>query len=1746
MAGLREPEGDKPMRRGLGTRSLRAGLLALGAFLLAHEASAAIVLTPNAAALYPTQTVTVTANLSGLPVLAAGTGTLSTTGLAGVSTIPAVITFTKLSRLTVAAATFQIVVAASAVATTGTMVVTDVTFGGGSAPFTVQIVEPTLHLSVTTPTVTLGASTINVNVRVQPDPGFGKNVPASGVPLLFGVDAGAPPANVTAGGAQNETSPFGRTLTFPFSRTGAVTGGSYTVIVAAAWNGTAGPQTATAPMTLLVPDVSVIPAAFPTSVCNGGLASTTNPYAIISNFGYAGTVTTNPVSVPPGVTPVGFPKSYTLAAGQTLQQPFTFQALGAAVGSQIVTASLLDAAAGINKTYSVGITVINPNVTATTTTASISMQAGGASQAFTANTTGPPIICNAFNTVDYTVTGLPAGFTLPGMVSVSPAPGGPYPAANLPISAGAGVVPGSYPANVHFNVTKTGQSGNVPVTVNVSGGPDFTLAASVNPITINQGQTGSTVISLNPLNGFNGAANCTIPAIQSVTPSPNAFAVGVGKPTSVAFTVAANAAPGTYTASVDGTAAGVPGTRSVKVTIVVPPPPDFTLTASVPTLTLAQGGTGKITFTMNALNGWNFPVTLSVPVIPNVTAALTTGTFPGAGGPIDVTFTASAAAPAGTIPVIVSGTNVNVNGSPTTRTANVNILVQPPQDFSLAVSPLTLRLVQGDTGPVTVTLNALNGFTGAASVTAPAPSGVTFSSTSFAVGAGAPATIQVITTPATPVGTSTVTFTATAPGVTGQRTGSFSLTVDPKPDFSLLVQPPGVTLAPLGTTQVTVTVQGSLAGFVDVAAPTTIPGVSFNPLTFSIPVGGSKTFDVTAGAAATGTASGVFIGIAGGGTLQHTASFTVAMSASPDFQVVLAPPTLVLSAGGAGLSNVSIVPINGFGGTFNLTIAPPSGITVTPLSAANVAPNTATVLGVSVAPGLFGVFDVPVSATSTQLPLTRSATLRVTVPAPDYTLTATPASLLLAPGGSAPVTITANPINGFVGTVTVVPALPSGVDVDQKSFALGPGESRTVTVSALPGAAAGFVSLLFNGTSPGLAPHSVSVPISIQTTPDFTLNVTPTVINLPAGGKAQAQVTLIPLNGWSGGVDVTVTGSSGISVVPASFPLQQRILYPIEIRAADDAPAGAVTLLFTASGANGGAGVTVTRQVNVRVSVGASDFNVRITPAAPQVAAGRTATLSFVLDPSGSFAGTATITPLDLPAGASLTPAQPLLAPNVPQAATLSVPRGTRPGTYTLTFRADETPGSNLRARRPLLISKTLTLPLVVLPPTGGFSVVAVPPTVLASPGQAVAVRYEFRNLGDEPLVITGDTFVRRDRNGAVFDTTEETVGLALPPRGTASVSNTVLATGEQFAKSGIPAIVFEDRTFRATPDSTGFVATATAPVAVTAVNSLLATTSVTRLSVVYPPSGTLVGRGDNLRAQGVIFGSGTGNVLVGWLYDGVLVETATVPLQNGSPTSVTNSVSLPTLLAGNHEIALAILAPNTLSSPSVQIYVDEGLTTLRLVAPTAGAVFAPAFSVPTFAWIPAPGVARYGVGLRRRGAPGARYRWAFTSDTFWGPPAAFWNELPDGDYEWVVRGFTASGRSLLDRQMGGATASPTSEGTLDVADGWTVTSSTGRFSIGGADSALADLGGQSSGVEGGARFTWKEIAGALYIHAIYLETAEGPHRVRTEILPKPGLLLPAGAMPKGGPLLWRVTAIDRDGRPLGATVLAAVPGVAR
>jgi hypothetical protein len=88
----------------------------------------------------------------------------------------------------------------------------------------------------------------------------------------------------------------------------------------------------------------------------------------------------------------------------------------------------------------------------------------------------------------------------------------------------------------------------------------------------------------------------------------------------------------------------------------------------------------------------------------------------------------------------------------------------------------------------------------------------------------------------------------------------------------------------------------------------------------------------------------------------------------------------------------------------------------------------------------------------------------------------------------------------------------------------------------------------------------------------------------------------------------------------------------------------------------------------------------------------------------------------------------------------------------------------------------------------------------------------------------------------------------------------------------------------------------------------------------------------------------------------------------------------------------------------------------------------------------------------------------------------------------------------------------------------------------------LQDLHGIATADSSGVRFVWQEIPGALYVHSLYEQAPDGLKRVRIEALSGPSLLLPSAAMPRGGPFVWRVSAIDKDGHPLGGMAAAPVP----
>jgi len=143
--------------------------------------------------------------------------------------------------------------------------------------------------------------------------------------------------------------------------------------------------------------------------------------------------------------------------------------------------------------------------------------------------------------------------------------------------------------------------------------------------------------------------------------------------------------------------------------------PNFTLSASPSSLTMALNSSDTSTITVTSLNGFNGSVSLSASGLPSgVTASfnpITTTTTS------VLTLTASATAQTGTAAVTITG----VSGS-LTQTTSVFITVSAPS-FSIGGNPASLAVTAGGTATSTLTVTSANGFVGTVTFTcAGAPS----------------------------------------------------------------------------------------------------------------------------------------------------------------------------------------------------------------------------------------------------------------------------------------------------------------------------------------------------------------------------------------------------------------------------------------------------------------------------------------------------------------------------------------------------------------------------------------------------------------------------------------------------------------------------------------------------------------------------------------------------------------------------------------------------------------------------------------------------------------------------------------------------------------------------------------------------------------------------------------------------------------------------------------------------------------
>jgi hypothetical protein len=295
---------------------------------------------------------------------------------------------------------------------------------------------------------------------------------------------------------------------------------------------------------------------------------------------------------------------------------------------------------------------------------------------------------------------------------------------------------------------------------------------------------------------------------------------------------------------------------------------------------------------------------------------------------------------------------------------------------------------------------------------------------------------------------------------------------------------------------------------------------------------------------------------------------------------------------------------------------------------------------------------------------------QATLPA-DFTLSSTPATITLVPGGAGQkISVSALSLNAFSGTVTVaITGLPAGVTAQPSSLTLTPGTAQAVIMTAAASAAAGNATLTLTATSGALS-HTATVAATISSTPsqDYSLTVSPTSLSLTTGATGSAiSVKANAVNGFASKVSIAITGlPAGVTVQPSSLTLTPGTAQSVTITAAASAAAGNATLTFT------GTSGTLTHQATVAVTISSPatpDYTLTVSPTSLTLTTGAAgSSVSVKANGVDGFSSTVKVTLAGLPSGVTANPTSLNLTPGTAQNTTLTASSSAATASSTITF----------------------------------------------------------------------------------------------------------------------------------------------------------------------------------------------------------------------------------------------------------------------------------------------------------------------------------------------------------------------------------------------------------------------------------------------------------------------------------------------
>ncbi|HMJ36239.1 MAG TPA: S8 family serine peptidase [Baekduia sp.] len=305
----------------------------------------------------------------------------------------------------------------------------------------------------------------------------------------------------------------------------------------------------------------------------------------------------------------------------------------------------------------------------------------------------------------------------------------------------------------------------------LSAAPDFTLTATPASATVPAGGTATYAVDVGAINGLSSDVALSVgglPAAQGTASiAPGTIAGGSGSAT-LTVTTAASAVPGTYALTVRAAAGATVHTASVA--LVVPAPPDFTLSATPATATVLAGQGTSYTVAVGSQGGFAADVALSLSGLSATegTATFTPATVAGGAGTSQLTVTAAGSLAAGSHPLTITGQSGSI-----THTATVTLVVAAAPDFALAVSPSSRTVVAGQSTTYQVGVSSAGGFAGTVGLSLSGlPAAATASFSPVSLTAPGTATLTVRTQRQTTRGTFTLRVTGRSGTLTRQATAS--------------------------------------------------------------------------------------------------------------------------------------------------------------------------------------------------------------------------------------------------------------------------------------------------------------------------------------------------------------------------------------------------------------------------------------------------------------------------------------------------------------------------------------------------------------------------------------------------------------------------------------------------------------------------------------------------------------------------------------------------------------------------------------------------------------------------------------------------------------------------------------------------------------------------------------------------------------------------------------------------------------